>query len=186
VYPELDKAGLVTSYLERKILYRNQRDGTFEDVSLRGGPAVAAKSLARGAAFGDLFNTGQMNVVINNMNGTPNLLVNLAPAPNHVLSIQLTAKPPNSFAFGARVSVYVKGHRMIDEVRSGGSFCSQNDLRLLFGLGSATQVDKIEVRWPDGSEETFKDIRGDQRIVVRQGKGLSSQKLLLLPRIYKP
>jgi hypothetical protein len=75
---------------------------------------------------------------------------------------------------------------MIDEVRSGGSFCSQNDLRLLFGLGSATQVDKIEVRWPDGSEETFKDIRGDQRIVVRQGKGLSSQKLLLLPRIYKP
>jgi hypothetical protein len=186
VYPELEDAGLITSYLERKILYRNQRDGTFEDVSLRSGTGVAAKSLARGAAFGDLFNTGQMNVVINNMNGTPNLLVNLAPAPNHVLSIQLQGKPPNAFALGARVSVYVKGHRMINEVRSGGSFCSQNDLRLLFGLGSATQVDKIEVRWPDGSEETMKDILADQRIVVRQGKGLSSQKLLPLPRIYKP
>jgi enediyne biosynthesis protein E4 len=76
---------------------------------------------------------------------------------------------------------------MIDEVRSGGSFCSQNDLRVRFGLGPATQVDKIEIRWPDGSVETLKGIPGDQRIVIRQGKGLqSSEKLLPLPSIYKP
>jgi enediyne biosynthesis protein E4 len=187
VYPELDNAGLVTSYLERKILYQNKGNGTFEDVSLRSGTGVAAKSLARGAAFGDLFNTGQLNVVINNMNGTPNLLVNLAPTSNHALSVQLVGKPPNAFAIGARVLVYVKEHRMIDEVRSGGSFCSQNDLRMHFGLGTATQVDKIEVRWPDGSVEILKDIPGDQRILIRQGKGLQgSEKLLVLPRINKP
>jgi enediyne biosynthesis protein E4 len=187
VYPELDNAGLVTSYLERKILYENERNGMFEDVSLRSGTGVAEKSVARGAAFGDMFNTGQVSVVINNMNGSPNLLVNLIPSGNHVLSIQLVGKPPNPFAIGARVSVYVKEHRMIDEVRSGGSFCSQNDLRVRFGLGTATEVDKIEIRWPDGSVETLKGIPGDQRIVIRQGKGLqSSEKLLPLPSIYKP
>ena len=187
VYPELDNAGLVTSYLERKILYHNKGDGTFEDVSLRGGPGVIAKSLARGAAFGDLFNTGQVDIVINNMNGTPNLLRNYAPTTNHSLTIQLDGNPPNRFAIGARVSVYVKERRMIDEVRSGGSFCSQNDLRVHFGLGTATQADKIEVRWPDGSVETLKDVPGDQRILIRQGKGLqSSEKLLALPRIYRP
>jgi hypothetical protein len=187
VYPELENAGQITSYLERKILYQNKGNGTFEDVSLRSGTGVAAKSLARGAASGDIFNTGQVNVVINNMNGTPNLLVNLAPSGNHVLSIQLVGKPPNLFAVGARVSAYVKEHRMIDEVRSGGSFCSQNDLRLHFGLGTATQVDKLEVRWPDGSVETLKDIPGDQRIVVRHGRGVQSgQTLLPVPSIYKP
>jgi hypothetical protein len=187
VYPELDSAGLITSYLERKILYQNKGNGTFEDVSLRSGSGVATKSLARGAAFGDLFNTGQLNVVINNMNGTPNLLVNLAPTSNHALSIQLVGKPPNAFAIGARVSVYIKGHSMIDEARSGGSFCSQNDFRVHFGLGTSSQMDKIEIRWPDGSVETLKNIPGDQRIVIRQGKGLqSSEKLLPLPSIYKP
>jgi enediyne biosynthesis protein E4 len=186
VYPELESAGLVTSYLERKILYRNKRDGTFEDVSLRGGPGIQLKSLARGAAFGDLFNTGQIDIVINNMNGPPMVLRNAAPSANHTLSIKLVGHRPNSLAIGARVSVYLKEHRMVDEVRSGGSFCSQNDLRLHFGLGPATQVEKIEVRWPDGSTETVKDIPGDRQIVIRQGGGLqSAEKFLPVPRLFK-
>jgi hypothetical protein len=179
VYPELENAGLISSYLERKILYRNKADGTFEDVSLRAGPGILEKTLARGAAFGDLFNTGQIEIVINNMNGVPNLLRNVAPTANHSLSVQLIGNPPNRFAIGGRVSLHVKGRRMIDEVRSGGSFCSQNDLRLHFGLGTATQVEKIEIRWPDGSIESLKDVPAGQRIVIRQGKGLLSSKKFL-------
>ena len=172
VYPELEKAGQITSYLERRILYRNRGNGTFEDISLRSGPAVIAKSLARGAAFGDLFNTGQVDIVINNMNGMPSLLHNDAPTANHSVSVQLFGKPPNRFAIGARVAVWTKDHRMIDEVRSGGSFCSQNDLRLHFGLGSAAQADKIEIRWPDGAIETVTDAPANQRLVIQQGRGL--------------
>ena len=186
VYPELESAGLVSSYLERKILYRNRRDGTFEDVSLRGGPGIQLKSLARGAAFGDLFNTGQVDIVINNMNGPPMILHNFAPNANHSLSIQLAGNRSNPFAIGARVSVYVKDRCMIDEVRSGGSFCSQNDLRLRFGLGSAMQAEKIQVRWPDGSVESVKDITADRRIIIRQGGGLQkSEKFLPLPGLLR-
>lgn len=172
VYPEIENAGQVTSYLERKILYRNKRNGSFEDISLRSGPAVTTQSLARGAAFGDLFNTGQIDVVINNMNGSPSILHNLSPTANNSLSIQLIGKAPNRFAIGARVTVWVKEHRMLDEVRSGGSFCSQNDLRLHFGLGAAMKADKIEIRWPDGSIESTVDVPANYQLLIQQGRGL--------------
>ena len=172
VYPELETAGQVTSYLERRILYRNRQNGTFEDISLRSGPGVVAKAAARGAAFGDLFNTGQVDIVINNMNRSPSILHNFAPTANHSITVQLVGKAPNRFAIGARATVWVKDRPMIDEVRSGGSFCSQNDLRLHFGLGLATQADKIEVRWPDGITETIKDVPANHRLVIRQGQGL--------------
>jgi hypothetical protein len=180
-YPEVDGMLADSSYRERKILYLNKKDGTFEDASLRGGPGILLQTSARGVAFGDLFNTGQIDIVINNMNGTPSLLRNFAPTANHSLSVELVGNPPNRFAIGGRVSVETKAHRMIGEVRSGGSYLSQSDLRLHFGLGSATKVDRLEVRWPDGRVDVFKDIPADRRIVLRPGGLRSSANFLATP-----
>jgi hypothetical protein len=169
VYPEVDRDQNGSSYRQRKILYRNNRDGSFEDVSLRSGPGILLKRSARGAAFGDLFNTGQMDIVINNSGDIPTLLRNFAPGSNHSLSVQLVARGSNLFAIGARVTVWVGDHRMTDEVRSGGSYLSQNDLRLHFGLGDATRTGKVEVRWPDGTSDTYTDIPANHQVVLRQG-----------------
>ncbi len=179
VYPEVDSALLDSTYQQRKILYLNRRDGTFEDVSLRGGPAVVIKKSARGAAFGDLFNIGQIDIIINNMNDIPTLLHNVAPGPNHSLMVQLEGTQCNRSAIGARVTVRVKNHRMIDEVRSGGSFCSQSDLRLHFGLGTSREADLVEVTWPSGRKEVVKNVACDQWITIKEGSGpVRSQKFL--------
>ena len=169
VYPEVDRGHTGSSYEQRKILYRNRHDGTFEDVSLRSGPGTLLKRSARGTAFGDLFNTGQIDIVINNSGSTPTILHNIAPSGNHSFSVQLIGSGPNHFAIGARVTVSTGAHRMIDEVRSGGSYLSQNDLRLHFGLGQATHVDKLEVRWPDGGSDTFTELPADRQILIHQG-----------------
>lgn len=168
VYPEVDKALGDTSYEERKILYRNKRNGEFEDVSLRGGPAIVLKRSSRGVAFGDLFNSGQTDIVVNNMNDVPTLLHNRMAYRNSSITIQLSGKAPNAFAIGARVAVRTKALRMINEVRSGGSYLSQNDLRLRFGLGSAASAD-VEVRWPDGHVDRLTNVAAGHRIVIEYG-----------------
>ncbi|PYV10342.1 MAG: RNA-binding protein [Acidobacteria bacterium] len=185
VYPEVDTAPMDSSYEQRKILYWNLRNGKFEDVSLRGGPGVLLKRSARGVAFGDLFNTGQIDIVINNMNAPPTVLHNSSPGRNHSLLVQLIAAQSNRSAIGARVRVEVGDHRMIEEVRSGGSFCSQNDLRLHFGLGASREVDLLEVQWPSGRKEVVKGVPGDQWVVFKEGAGVvRSQKFLARPKIF--
>ncbi len=168
IYPEVD-ALHDTSFQQRKILYRNKGDGTFDDVSLRGGPGLLVKRSSRGVAFGDLFNTGQTNIVINNLGDRPTLLCNQMAYKNRALTLHLIGKAPNELAIGARASVTVKGHLMIAEVRSGGSYVSQNDLRLRFGLGSATKADRVEIRWPDGHTDTLTDVVGDGIVTVQYG-----------------
>jgi hypothetical protein len=169
VYPEVDRDLNGSSYRQRKILYRNRRDGSFEDVSLRSGPGILLKRSARGAAFGDLFNTGQVDIVINNSGDIPSILRNFALGSNHSLSVQLVARGSNPFAIGARVTVLVGDHCMTDEVRSGGSYLSQNDLRLHFCLGDATHTGKVEVRWPEGISDTYTDLPADHLVILRQG-----------------
>lgn len=184
VYPEVDGAPLDSTYEQRKILYRNRRDGTFEDVSLRGGPGILIRKVARGAAFGDLFNTGQVDIVINNMNDAPTLLHNVAPTGNHSLLVQLVGTQSNRSAIGARVAVETQKHRMIDEARSGGSFCSQNDLRLHFGLGASREADQVEVEWPSGRKEVVQRVPGDHCVVIKEGAGLvRTQKFLPPPKL---
>jgi hypothetical protein len=184
VYPEVDTAPLGCSYDERKILYMNKRDGTFEDVSLRGGSGILIKRSSRGAAFGDLFNCGRIDVVINNMNDAPTLLHNFARISNHALLIQLVGLHSNRSALGARVTVQAQSGRMVDEVRSGGSFCSHSDLRLHFGLGTSTQADQIEIQWPSGNRELVKGVPGDHAIVITEGGGVvQSQRFRPAPSI---
>lgn len=173
VYPEVDAAPQDSTYEERKILYRNQRNGTFEDVSLRGGPGILIRRSSRGVAFGDLFNTGQIEIVISNMNDIPTLLHNVAPTLNHSLLLCLNGVESNRSAIGARVTVRVGRLQMTDEVRSGGSFCSQNDLRLHFGLGTGTQADEVEIKWPSGRREVIKNVSGDRYLVVKEGSGIT-------------
>jgi enediyne biosynthesis protein E4 len=172
VYPEADRIGGRYSYEQQKLVYRNLGNGRFEDVSMRAGPAVVEKKPARGAAFGDLFNSGRQDVVVNNMNDTPSVLHDCAPATNHGLVVQLIGTRSNRSAIGARVTVHAAGRRLIDEVRSGGSFCSQNDLRIHVGLGARSRADRIEVAWPSGATESIAGVDADQLVVIREGGGV--------------
>jgi len=172
VYPEADQAGPRYSYEQPKVLYRNRGDGRFEDVSLRAGPGIVARKNSRGAALGDLFNTGRLEVVVNNMNDAPSLLHDCTPRSEHALLLQLVGTRSNRSAIGARVTVQLGKRRLIDEVRSGGSFCSQSDLRLHFGLGANASVDRIEVDWPSGGKDVVAGLGADQVVVIREGAGL--------------
>jgi hypothetical protein len=169
VYPEADRIGGQHSYEQPKLLYRNLGNGRFEDVSLRAGPGLLLKKAARGAAFGDLFNTGQLDVVVNNMHDSPTLLHNCVSPAGHSLLLELVGTRSNRSAIGARVTVYVAGRRLVDEVRSGGSFCSQNDLRIHVGLGARSRADRIEVAWPSGAADTIAGVDADQLVVIREG-----------------
>ena len=176
VYPEADRVGGRYSYQQPKLLYRNVGNGHFEDVSAHAGTGVLEKSAARGAAFGDLFNTGQIDVVVNNMNDRPALLRNCATPAGHSLVMKLEGTRSNRSAIGARVTVHAAGRTLIDEVRSGGSFCSQSDFRILFGLGGRSRVDRIEVAWPGGATETIDGADADQLIFIREGSGVVQKK----------
>ncbi len=184
VYPEVDRQLLDSSYAQRKILYRNQRNGKFEDISLEAGPGIVAPKVSRGVAFGDLFNSGRLNIVINNMNDTPSLLHDTTAQKNHSLSVRLVGERSNRSALGARVECYANSLHLTDEVRSGGSFCSQNDLRLHFGLGQNHAVDKLRLRWPSGLIEELSNIPADQEITAEEGGGIIQKRpFVSLPTI---
>jgi len=174
VFPEIEQAHLDEEYTERKLVYRNLGNGRFEDISLKSGPGILLRRCGRGAAFGDVFNSGQIDVVINNMNDTPTLLHNVAPSPNHWFAVRLVGRATNRAAIGSRATVWSGEHRQIAEVQSGGSFCSQNDLRLHFGLGGATAVDRLEVRWLSGKEEMYRRLPADRFVTVVEGEGVTS------------
>jgi len=183
VYPEADRIGGRYSYDQPKVLYRNLGNGRFEDVSLRAGPGILVKKGARGAAFGDLFNSGRQDVVVNNMNDSPTLLHDCAPSARHSLIVQLIGTRSNRSAIGARVTVTVAGRPLIDEVRSGGSFCSQNDLRVHVGLGVQTRADRIEVGWPNGATEVIQAADADQLVTIREGDGIIRREPLARRRL---
>jgi hypothetical protein len=172
VYPELEKAGIDTPFKEPKILYRNLRDGKFEDVSERAGTGVVLASSARGVAFGDFDNDGDQDILINNMNETPILLRNDGAEKNRWLKVKVAGTRSNRTGLGARVRIVAGEHAQIQEVRSGGSYISQNDLRLHFGMGLVEQADLVEVHWPSGQVDTVKNIATNQVLHIKEGAGL--------------
>jgi hypothetical protein len=172
VYPEADRIGGRYSYAQRALLYRNQGNRRFEDVSAGAGPGLLLKKVSRGAGVGDLFNTGLQDIVVNNMNDTPTLLHNCSPPAGHSLVVQLVGTRSNRSAIGARLAVHVAGRRLIDEVRSGGSFCSQNDLRIHVGLGDRRRADRLEIAWPSGAAETVAGVDADELLIIREGSGI--------------
>jgi hypothetical protein len=164
------------SYKQPKLLYRNLGNGRFEDVSQQVGSAIRGENLARGCAFGDFDNDGDIDVVINNLDGQPTVLRNDGGNRNNWIMIKCVGSRSNRSAIGTRVKVITGDRSQIDEVMSGSSYYSQNDLRLHFGLGKATKVDSVAVAWPSGLKETFKNLPANQLIVVQETKGIVDTK----------
>ncbi|MGE5054138.1 MAG: CRTAC1 family protein [Acidobacteriota bacterium] len=172
VFPEVDSRKLHLTFKQRKILYRNLGNGRFADVTAETGAVVTEPRPSRGAAFGDFDNDGDVDIVIINMNEPPSLLRNDCPAKNNWLKVKCIGTKSNRSAIGARVRVVTGRHAQINEVMSGSSYISQNDLRLHFGLGEAKQADLVEVRWPSGLVESFKNLEANQLLVLQEGHGI--------------
>jgi enediyne biosynthesis protein E4 len=188
VYPQVDQAHTAAKYLEPKLLFINQRDGTFRNVSRLAGEAIQIPQVSRGMAVGDLFNDGKLEVVIENLVGQPMILRPEGGPQNHWISFQLEGAGPKSdrLALNARIRATAGDLVQLGEVLSGGSYLSQNDLRLHFGLGSHERLDQAEVLWPDGKKERLTNLAADRLYVVREGQGVVSGKppdhLLNLPQ----
>src|SRR6202044_4008558 len=145
-----------------KLLQLNQRNGTFCDASAQAGPALMEKRVSRGLAVGDLFNDGNVDVVIGDIDGAPMILRNHGVTGNHWVSFELAGTKSNRLALNARIKIVAGGMTQTDEVHSGGSYLSQNDLRIHFGLAGATKIDKVEIHWPSGRTETLTTLLADQ------------------------
>ncbi|HLK68525.1 MAG TPA: CRTAC1 family protein [Bryobacteraceae bacterium] len=168
VFPEVDRLGTDIHYKDRAILYRNLGNGKFADISESAGPGIAERHAARGAAFADYDNDGLVEILINSQNEPPALLKQESSPGNHWVMLQLTGQRSNRSALGARVKVTAGGRSQSDEVRSGGSYLSQSDLRLHFGLGTATMIDRIEVEWPSGVRQTIRDAAADRVVRIEE------------------
>jgi enediyne biosynthesis protein E4 len=155
-------------YKDRAILYRNLGRGAFEDVSEKAGPGILERHSSRGAAFGDIDNDGSVEVLVNNQNETPSLLKSAGRPPGHWLILKLEGTRSNRSAIGACVKVTAGGHTQFQTVQSGGSYLSQNDLRLHFGLGTAAIVDRIDVQWPAGTRQDITRIAVDRVLKIRE------------------
>lgn len=173
VYPEVDKFHLGSGYLEPRLLYHNNGNGTFTDISATAGPGITTTSSARGLAVGDLWNDGQLSVVINNVYARPSLLINTVRSANHWITFKTVGTRSNRDGIGAKITVKVGKRMLVDEVRSGSSYISQNDLRVHFGLGSAVAVDFVQVRWPSGLIENFNNLSVDTIHTLKEGSGTS-------------
>jgi enediyne biosynthesis protein E4 len=175
VYPEVDTAHLGSTYREPRLFYWNTGNGKFKDLSKEAGPGCTQPASSRGMVIADLWNDGRLSAVINNIDSTPLLLVNTAENKNHWLGIITEGTTSNRDGIGAKVTVTAGGRKYVQEVRSGSSYISSSDLRLHFGLGESKSIDAIEVRWPDGHNESFPPAAigasADRLVTLVEGRG---------------
>ena len=174
VYPEVDEHDWGTTFAERPLLFRNTRNGKFEYVPPVKGSGLAALTSGRGAAFGDLFNNGRIDVVISPIDGPPVLLKNVNPDRHHWVELKLVggAKGPRD-AVGTTVYLSANGIRQREDIMSGGSYISSNDQRAHFGVGDATDAGSAEIHWPSGAKETVKLPAADRIYTIIEGAGIT-------------
>jgi enediyne biosynthesis protein E4 len=172
VYPQTDLMSSGSGYRQPKILNMNRKNGTFCDASLEAGPALMEKRVSRGLAVADLFNDGKMDIVVNDLDGPPMILRNHGIPGRNWVSFELTGTKSNRLGLNARVKITSGGMTQTDEVRSGGSYLSQSDLRLHFGLGEATKIDSVEIRWPSGTIDHIGSLDADHFYSILEGKGI--------------
>ena len=179
VYPQMDQVKGAPPYHQPLQLFRNRRDGTFEDLSstLAGIPAAAR----RGVAFGDLTNDGKIDMVLINVGEPPTVLLNQTETRNHRVLFRLMGTKSNKMAIGARVTVKAGGFVQIGEVRAGGSYLSQNDPRVHFGLAESATMDTVEIRWPQGEVEQLRNVPADFIYTIVEGKGIQQKSALPAP-----
>jgi hypothetical protein len=178
VYPELESHGHPESpYRQQNMLYRNLCNGTFQEVTSIAGPGLELRRSGRGVAFLDYDNDGAVDIAINNQNDPPTLLHNVGARTNHWVTVRTVGTRSNRDGIGARVEVIAGGRRHIDEVRSGGSYISQNDLRVHVGLGQATRIDQLEIRWPSGITDKLQALQVDRFLTIEEGKGLVTNRI---------
>lgn len=168
VFPEVEKLHVDIHFKDHAILYQNLGSGRFRDVTAKAGPAFAEMHSSRGAAFGDIDNDGAIEIAVNNQNEAPSLLKQDGTVAGHWILLRLVGTRSNRSAIGAKVKLTANGMVQTDEVRSGGSYLSQNDLRLHFGIGAATVIDRIEITWPAGGKQVLSGIPAGQVLTVRE------------------
>src|SRR5580700_6210014 len=173
VYPEITGHEIGQSFTSPRLIYNNMGHGQFKDVPSAMGPGINERFPSRGAAFGDYDNDGDLDALVLNMSEMPSLLRNDGGNKQNWIKIKLIGTKCNRTAIGARVRAVVGNHAQIDEVRSGSSVMSQNDLRLHFGLGKAQTVDLIEIKWPTTQKiERFTQVKANQILTIREGSGI--------------
>ena len=172
VYPQIDTLDTGPRYKEPLLLHRNNRDGTFDEVSKEAGLQDIPLKSRRGAAFGDVFNTGNIDVLLLNVGEPPSLLKNMNASGFHRVLFKLVGTKSNRAAIGARVTIRAAGVKQFSEVRGGASYLSQNDLRLHFGLGTAKKMESVEIRWPSGKVETLENVPADSIYTIVEGSGI--------------
>ena len=181
VYPEVDGSHLDAPYAEHKYLYRNLRNGQFEEITSKAGSGMTDAVPARGCAIGDYDNDGDMDIVVNCVNAVPQLLKCDTTVQRNWIKVKLVGTKSNRTGIGARVTVTAttaaqemsgvakQPMKQIDELRSGGSYYSQNDLRMHFGLDQATKADLVEIAWPSGAKDSLKDLAANHLYVIEEG-----------------
>jgi hypothetical protein len=176
VYAEVAETGIESGYRERKVLYKNLRNGKFADVSEDAGPGMLEKVPGRGCAIGDFNNDGTLDVLVNCVNDVPQLLRCESALKNNWIRIKTVGVKSNRSGIGARIYCTTGSHRQMDEVRSGSSYISQSDLRVHFGLGTADKAD-IEIRWPSGAVDKLTGVKANQVLVVKEGSASQGRQL---------
>jgi enediyne biosynthesis protein E4 len=172
VYPQMNVAGIGMKYREPKLLFLNQHNGSFRNISGEAGAAIQIPQVSRGLAVGDLFNDGRLELVVENLEGGPMILRPEGGPRNHWISFALQGTKSNRLALNARVRVTAGDLVEEDEVRSGGSYLSQNDLRLHFGLGKHERIDKVEIFWPSGTKDALSQLSSDRFYTLQEGQGV--------------
>ena len=167
-YPQADLPHTNSSYAEPNFLYQNLGDGTFAEVSERAGPGFALVEVSRGASFADYDRDGDIDLFVLNLNSTPNLLRNDGGNEGNYLQIATVGTRSNRDGIGTRIEISAQGKRQVAEVRSGTSFLSHSDLKVHFGLGSASSVESVVLHWPSGTVQTLRDVAANQVLTVHE------------------
>jgi enediyne biosynthesis protein E4 len=179
VYPQVDTLPSGARYRQPKNLFLNERNGKFCDAASQTGPALQEPRVSRGVAIADFDNDGQMDVIVEDLDGPPMLLHNHGAPANHWVTFELAGTKSNRLAIGARLKIVAGSLTQTEEVRSGGGYLSQHDLRIHFGLGSETKIDSLEIRWPSGKVETLSNLAPDKFYAVLEGSGVVDRAKIL-------